>query len=645
MKRILLIFKIVLINLIILNAQSILQKPFIIIDDTIKIYADEFINMYKKNKLPNDTLTPEQYLDLFINYKLKVLDAIENGYDKDSLFITEYEKYLLQAAEDRFIDHQLEKKLLNEYYQWLQTEVKTSFITKYIPKNASAKDTLKLYNELLNLRERALQGENFNLLAVQYSDAPRAKIDSGNVGYLTIFDIPAIFLRFVWTGKIGDISLPLRYMNRYYIIKITGRRPAKGKYHVKQIFVALPLKHSKQDSIIAYKELHEIDSLLKAGVPFEEIAKQYSDDPRSSHLGGDMGWLRPGQTVKPFENAIFSLSKPGEITGPIRTSLGFHYIKLVEKEDYKNFEKQKNNLIKIIRKSPDYRLVQTSKLDSLKKIYKFKMLGSLDSIFAHVDNSIFSAKWDDSILLNNHKPLFEINGKIYTYSDFAKYLKNTQRVRIPENPRNYVKFMFDNFVYNKVKKLYVKDLANNRNNDFYYLAKEFYEGLLLFNIANDRVWKRTSEDTTGLKLFYEQHRDKYNDFVYISIIQAKNQKSLKKAKRILRQRNPKVLNKNFISTYLDTNIVFIESKLIKKDIDTSYSFIFDRLEKKPKQKIFITANNQVIFVNDKFNNIRGQIITDYQIYLDKKWINELRKKHKIAINNKQEVFNFIKNEN
>ncbi len=628
-----------------LLAQDFMHQPFIIINDTAKIYPDEFMYMYHKNTLPNDTIAPEQYLDLFVNYKLKVLDALEHGYQKDSAFRAEYEKYLLQAAENKFKDQRLEQQLLDKYYNWLQTEVRTSYILKKIPNNATPEDTARLYNELLELRKRALNGEDFSSLAMQYSDAPRVKKDHGDAGYLSIFDIPGVFHDFVWNAKIGDVSMPTRFLNMYYIIKVTGRRPAKGKYHVAQIFISLPLNHSKKDSLKAMKKLRTIDSSLKAGVPFENLAKKYSDDFQSARNGGDMGWIRPGQTIPAFEKAIFTMNKPGEITGPIRTILGYHYIKLLEKQDYSDFSKQKKAIIRLLAHTPAYRLVKTHKLDSLKHVYGFRMLGSMDSVYNHIDNSIFQGKWQDSSLINNHKSLFELGGKKYSYSDFAHYIMRIQYPTIAENPRTYIKRLFDDFVYDKVKHLYVKDLVQQKGTDFYYLAKEFYEGLLLFNISNDRVWKRASEDTLGLRMYYEQHPDKYANIQYITILKAKNNKSLKKAIKALRKYKPQIVDTSFVKHYIkDTNIVFVEQKLIKQGQDTAYALLFEKLKKKPGQKIFTATDNRIIFVNDKFNQIRGFVTADYQNYLEQKWIEDLRNKHKIVFNNKEQVLKLLENE-
>ncbi len=644
MKRITIIFYLLVFSTLSLLAQNFLKQPFIIIDDTIKIYPDEFMYMYRKNTMPNDTITPEQYLDLFINYKLKVIDAIDHGYNKDSAFHAEYEKYLLEAAGNKFKDKQIEKALLKKYFNWLQTEVRTSYILKKIPRNASPADTAKLYNELMKIRQQALAGKDFSRLAVEYSDAPRVRRDSGDAGFLSIFDIPGAFHDFVWNGKIGDVSKPIRYMNMYYIIKITGRRPARGKYHIEQIFIALPRHHTTKDSLEAMHKLRIIDSSLKAGVSFEELAKKYSDDFRSAKHGGDMGWIRPGQTIPVFQKAVFSMNKPGEITGPIRSILGYHYIKLIEKQDYSNFNKQKASLMRMLPHTPAYRQVLIHKLDSLKKVYGFRLIGSLDTVYAHIDNSIFQGKWQDTMLFRDNSPLFSLGNKTYSYSDFAHYIKNVQRPTMPGNPRTYARKLFDDFVYDKVKLLYLHQLASQKGTDFYYLAKEFYEGLLLFNISNDKVWQKASEDTVGQRRYYQRHLKKYSNIQYITILKAKNTQSLRRAVKILRRLKPQILDTSFVNKYIrDTNIVFVKQQLIKKSEDKNFAFLFDKLKKKPREKIFTTADNQIIFVNDKFKQIRGFVTADYQNYLDRSWIRQLRKKHKVVINNKQKVLKFLGN--
>ncbi|MGH7506281.1 MAG: peptidylprolyl isomerase, partial [Longimicrobiales bacterium] len=102
-----------------------------------------------------------------------------------------------------------------------------------------------------------------------------------------------------------------------------GERPASITF----MQVAVPVTPS--DSALEVTRAFA-DSLLlraRAGEDFEALAKQYSEDPGSKELGGDLGWFRPGDLYPEFERAAYAL-RPGEISPPVRTRAGWHVIKL-----------------------------------------------------------------------------------------------------------------------------------------------------------------------------------------------------------------------------------------------------------------------------------------------------------------------------
>ncbi len=625
MKRVLILFFSIIASLSFAQDHQVLLQI-----DTMPVYTDEFVYIYQKNNHGKDSMSVRDYLKLFVNYKLKVYQALQQGYNKDSAFLSEYHKYIVQAAEPYFYSKTKQEQLLRDFYNKMHKEVRFSYIAKIIPEKDGKLDTAAVYKQMLAIRKQALAGTDFKDLVKKYSDSKRKNIDDGDAGFTTVYGIPYRFIGFLWNSKIGAISEPIRYRRVYYILKKTGERPYSGEVHVAQIYVALPKNAPAHDSVLAYLRVKAIDSMLKAGIPWDSVAAKFSDDYRSASRGGDIGWIRAGQTIPSFEKAAFSLKRVGQITR-VRTPLGIHFIKLLGRRNLGTYEQEHERLLKQLKASGADRLVEEYVMDSLKKVYGFKMLGSLDKFYNNVTKDIFYGKWGDTVLVKDNTPLFEIGGQVYTNADFAKFLLHNQHATLERDMTAYINSKFEKFVDSKVKLLYALDLAKKQNTDFGHLAKEFYEGLLLYNISNDKVWAKAAKDSVGLIKFYKRHRHNYDTLAYISVYKGDKQ-AIEKALKQLRKFRNKQLDSNLVKAVGDTSLSFVGSYLVSKS-DTAYGFIFKK--KNRKHYLVVGAKEgkeKLIVFNPKFNHIKGIVIADYQDYLDKQWIKHLHKEYKVKIN-------------
>ena len=153
-----------------------------------EVSVDDFLSIYNKNRAVGEAIDPktlDEYVDLFINFKLKVKEAEALGMDTVPSFIKELQGYRKQLATPYLVDKQAGEQLVIEAYNRLKQEVKASHILITVNAEASPADTLKAYNKILKLRKEIINGADFNAYAKQYSQDPSAKDNAGDLGYFS----------------------------------------------------------------------------------------------------------------------------------------------------------------------------------------------------------------------------------------------------------------------------------------------------------------------------------------------------------------------------------------------------------------------------------------------------------------------------
>lgn len=489
------------------------NTALITIDQDV-VPTEEFLYVYNKNSFNNDSLFNREevkdYLDLYINFKLKVKEAEEQGIHNTDAFKEELEGYRKQLAKPYLTENEVTEDLVEEAYERLKTEINAAHILFNLSSNATPEDTLSTYNKALKIRERAIKGENFDTLAKQYSDDPSAATNGGDLGYFTALQMVYPFEDAAYKTPEGQISLPVRTRFGYHLIYVKDKRPSQGQVKVSHIMVRATQGISPEDSLAARKQIFEIYKQLKEGADWFEMASHYSDDISSKSSGGALPWFGTGNMIPEFEKAAFALKQPGDISPPIKTAYGWHIIKLDEKKGLEPFEELRPNLAMKVSKDSRAELNKVALIKRLKKENDFQTYEEVfEKAVADIDSSLVLGKWSytaESQLLGEH--IFTIQDKAYTVKDFYDYITEKQRQQQNMTAAQYMQVLYEQFAEDQLMAYEEAHLAD-KYEDYRMLLKEYRDGILLFELMDKKVWSKAVEDTAGLRNFYEQNKDNY----------------------------------------------------------------------------------------------------------------------------------------
>jgi len=652
MKNIISIFSLLLITI---SFSSKAQDDTLLTINNKAISSGEFIRIFEKNNqtkgnlVNKKTISVEEYLDLFINFKLKVAEAEALKMDTLHQFIREFKSYKRQLEKPYFTDTSVNEKLIKEAFERQQWDVNASHILIMVADDAAPKDTLIAYNKIKKIRDSIVkQGKDFNKIATSMSEDPSAKQNHGNLGYFTVFQMVYPFENATYNTPIGEVSNIIRTRYGYHIVKVHNKRKAQGLVKVAHIMVGLTKNPDSTEIAAARKKINLIYSKIQNGEDFGKLAETYSDDKSSSRAQGILPEFGTGRMVPSFEKAAFALKKEGEISKPIQKSFGFHIIKLIRKKDFNDFKQNKKTIADKVKRDMRARTSFLAVLNRLKKEYNYTIYQKNLDIYTHlISTDIFTGKWDTTKINKLNAPLFTLGDSTFKQSQFNQYIiKKSKTKKEVEPVKTYITKLYDDFVNKKLKEIETINLPN-KYPEFRYLLQEYHDGILLFDLTDKKVWSKAIEDTVGLEKFYESNKENYKWHyrVEADIYQAKTPKLMNNLKKALQKAPKKGWTKEYILLKLNkkdsSNIEFIASKTYKKG---DYSLIDDankvlhQFEKTITTPQFFVRDNQLAFIHKsiapepkKLNETRGKVIADYQDSLEKIWIQELRKKFKIEI--------------
>ena len=547
------------------------------------VMASEFMYIYQKNNQEStlDKKSIDEYVDLFVNFKLKVAEAKAQGIDTTASFLKELSGYRAQATPKYMLDAQALDSMVQLSYEHMRYDRRAAHIAIQCPASAgdSAEQAALKTIEQARRRIMKVKGDKkaaFEKEARKISTDPSVKDNGGELGWITPFRYVYSFEEAVYSTPIGQVTPVFRTAYGFHIALVEEERPHE-EVRAAHIMKMVPRGNDSLKAVMK-TQIDSIYTLIKNGSDFAEMAQRLSDDKGSAMRGGDLGWFSLGMMVKPFEQQAFKM-QPGEISEPIATDFGWHIIRLDDR----------------------------------------RAVLPLDSIRPQVERNVQR----DERMKETNKAFVRKARKEYNLSDT----------------------MSDEDV-----KAYADAHLEEKYPEFANLVREYHDGILLFEVSLREVWDKASKDTAGLEKYFQTHR---SDFAWTEprykgyVVYCKDKNSAKAMKSIIRSAHP-----DSIDSYMQQR-VNIEGETYAKynyglwtkgqnaAVD-KYGFKDKNAQYKPQEDFpeVFCIQGKVIKAPQVYTDERGKVTTAYQDYLEQLWIESLRKKYEVKIN--QEVLESLK---
>ena len=552
------------------------------------VSAEEFLYIYEKNNQAGavDPKTMDEYLDMFINFKLKVAEAEAQGIDTTESFLKELKGYRAQATPKYLQDQVAMDSLIKMSWHHMAKDRRAAHIAIQCPMNADDSTQAAALEKINNAYQRIVVGipvkakgakarlkkkEPFDLVAREVSTDPNVQETGGELGWITPFRYVYPLEEAVYNTEVGSVSKPFRTQYGWHIVLVEEERD-----HV-DVKASHIMKMVPADSLEAIKKA-QIDSIAKVVTPanFAEVARVESEDRGSSTRGGDLGWFGKGMMVKPFEEAAFSI-KVGEISAPVRSQYGWH---LIYKEDERGIQ-------------------------------------PLDSMWAQIQRQVQRderAKEADKSFIRKTRAEYNLPAEM-SDADVKAYADAHLEEKYPE---------------------------------LRHLVQEYHDGILLFEVSLREVWDKAAKDTAGLEAYFQANKGKYTwEKMHYKgwLIQAKDETSAKVAKSIITAADKDSVDSYIAKRLNNDSVQYVKVQhglweMGKNKLVDRFGLKLRYAYKPNPDYPFVVCVGKKLKAPECWEDEKGRVTTDYQDYLEAQWVKMLREKYPVVINEK--VWNAIK---
>lgn len=561
------------------------QDKTLLTIDGEPIYQSEFIYIYEKNNQETtlDQKSVDEYMDLFINFRLKVHEAEKLGLDTAESFKQELAGYRAQATPKYMTYEAGEDSMVHLSYNHIAHDRRAAHIAIQCPMGADDSTTQAALAAINDARVRVTTGkpvkvgkgkrakivqkpEDFFAVAKEVSTDPSLAETQGELGWITPFRYVWPLEKAIYETPVGEVSEVFRSGYGFHIALVEEERP-HVEVNASHIMKMTP-RGNDSLAVVAKQQIDSLYQLVLAGRDFAELAQYNSDDRGSATNGGSLSWFSLGMMVKPFEDAAFALNEPGQISEPVQSRFGWHIIRLNDKRGVQPFEEMEADLRKRVKSDERHKEVDKAFVRKIRAEYHLPE-GVTDQEALDIENANLENKY-------------------------------------PE---------------------------------FRNLVKEYHDGILLFDVSLANVWDKAAQDTVGLEKFFAKHKKEYTwDAPRYKgwVVYCKDKESAKAAKTIIR-----AAHRDSVSSYIDHRINNDSVKFVKVERGLwpkGANKAVDKLQWKegefaPTEEYpFVFLSGKVLKAPEEYMDERGKVVSAYQDELEKAWIEELRAKYPVVIN-------------
>lgn len=617
--------------------------PVLFTVDKHPVSVEEFTYLYNKNHQHDASQYSagkiEEYLTLFINFKLKVREAKGRGLDTTAAFRKEFNTYRDELRKPYLPDAAIVDSLALLTYQRMKEEVDASHILILVRDNATPAEESAAYEKIMGIRERILKGEDFGTVAQQVSEDRSAVQNKGNLGYFTAMQMVFPFENAAYSASKGEVTMPFRTRYGYHILKVNDRRPSSGEVEVSHILVRTG---DNRDNARARNTIFDVYDQLRAGVSWEELCINYSEDNASKESGGKLRPFAYGgmASVPEFQKVAFELEKPGDFSDPFQSQFGWHIVRLERKIPLASFDELKASLRNRVSRDERIQISKQALYGRLREKYGFRMDPSVKKqVLQRADTTLTHGKWQPGATASDNQVLFSLAGKDIAVREFIRYAASNQKKNFLP-PQTYLEQLLESFIENRLLEA-VEEKVIAGTPEYKWLLKEYYEGILLFEIMEKEVWNKASEDSVGQRAFFAENASRYkaDERIRGTIYSATTADHIARLKDAL----AKADSTEAVSVVSSLKIRHENGLFEKND-----RIVLTKIPWEPG--LYTTDNNNLFYLvvvkeivppgPKTFEEARAEVISDYQNHLEQNWIAALRKKYSVKVNKKEKELAF-----
>ena len=637
-------------NVAIVSSQDVSDLPLAVVNGQ-EITLEEFDYQFSRTSAssgsaPYDSLEAlEDFLTRYVDFKVKVLEAREAGYHLLPELNSEIGQYRTQLARPFLLERNVFEPLVQEMYDRRKEAVDASHILLTVAENAAPADTATAYSQISSIRDSVLTGADFGALAMKYSNDPSANGAPGSPGYqgsLGFFGggrMVDSFENQAFATRVGGVSPVFRSQFGYHILKVNDRRVMPDDRLLAHIMIR-PRGQAAADAADLDQRLSAVITQLKAGEEFAKVANEMSDDRQSAEKGGELGVISYDAGLPfSFRDAGFSIEKPGDYVGPVQTSFGYHFIKLVEVLPLGSFEEAYEDL-----KSQVSRLPRAAAAEKAFAVRLRNQLGywidstmvnrwttsiTEDSLFRMLIQKAYSASDSSHVLLK----LGDMN---FTVSQFSNFLSSG---KIPDaqksQPRLYT--IAEEFL-NQEALNHEIEILEARETEFARTMQDFRDGLILFRLMEDSVWTASSADSVGLLAYYESNKTEYSfpDRIRVLSFSAVSDSLIKGV--ITRYRGETADAAKLWAQGVPNQAIRVDTTFVEERSGSIYDQVFDMQlgeisDPTPYNRGFIALAHAGTDPSHPmtFDDARAVLLNSYQAEIENRLLQRLRAKYGVHV--------------